>query len=55
LIQQTKRNPKELAKEDAISFWGLEWSLTIDQARVKFNHQPKKWQRKQVNKFLDNK
>jgi len=52
LDKQIKRNPKELAKEDAISFWGIEWSLTIAQAGVKFEHQPKKWQRKQTNRFL---
>jgi len=51
-LNRIKSNPKELAKKKAIDWWGLEWNLGVPQAIVKFNSQQKKWQRKQVNRFL---
>jgi len=45
-------NKKVQAKAKAVLHWGREWCLGAAQALVKFEHQSKKWRKKQINAFL---
>jgi len=47
-----KKNKRELARDLAIKECAALWELSEGQAKDKFNHQDKKWQKKQVNKAL---
>lgn len=45
-------NKKTEARLNAIQHWAGEWGLSKVQATGKFGQQCKKWQKKQVNRFV---